>query len=450
MRKIILYIAIATTLVSCSKDFLNQPPATGLSTDKLIDLPAMRALIYGAYSQVRSFSSQPVLYGTAMARDIVIRDRAEYDQFFDHLLTSDMSSWMFGQGYNALGLINTVAIHDLAKMDGTDEERNAILGDMHFLRAYIYFNLNNYYELPSTGYSVPLLKKPVGVNDAVSCAPTAEVMQAIEEDIELARNNFTNTKGVANYYAATALASRIYFFHKKYDLAYERANEVISSGKFGLESNPANAFDPKGSSKELIFTIEYNSADGSGTSPSARIFEAYKPSQSTGFYSLNPDGEPAGLWAADTSDTRYKAFFTVTPSITYIDGKYKTDQMDFIIIRLAELYLTRAEASIMVNNSVTQSVVDDMNAIIVRGNPANKLTDIPSVQDALNLLYKERIKELAFDTDDHYLNVRRLEKPIVKSPTEGGGWKPYSEYSDLLVFPFPKTEIDFHHLSRNP
>jgi hypothetical protein len=450
MKKFIIAIITVTLLTSCTEDFLNNPPTTGLSTDKLIDLPAMEALIYGAYGQVRSFVHQPVLYGTALSRDVLIRERAEYDQFYDHLLTTSMTGWMFSQGYSSLGTLNTVSESDLENMNGTDEEKNAILGDKHFLRAYIYFNLNNYFALPSTGYSVPLLLEPLGVNDSAECASTAAVIERIEEDIELARNYFSEVSGEADYYAATALAARIYFFHEKYDLAYERANEVIESGKFELETNPADAFVPGASSKEILFTIKYNASDGSGTSPSLRMFEAYRPEQSQGFYSLNPDSEVAALWSADTADLRYKSFFTETPQLTYIDGKYTTDQMDFIVIRLAEVYLTRAEAAIMNNNSVSQADVDDMNMIIGRGNPGNVLTGIPALQDALDLLYEERLKELAFETDDHYLNVRRLKKPIIQSPTEGGGWKNYEEYSDLLVFPFPETEVGFHNLTRNP
>lgn len=450
MKKLIIAIIAITVFTSCTEDFLNQPPTTGLSTDKLTDLAAMEALIYGAYGQVRSFAHQPVLYGTAMSRDVVIRERAEYDQFYDHLLTTSMTGWMFGQAYSSLGTLNTVAISDIENMEGTEEEKNVILGDMHFLRAYIYFNLNNYFALPSTGYSVPLLLEPLGVNDVAECASTSEVRARIEEDIELARTYFTDKSGESDYYAATALAARIYFFHEKYDLAWERANEVIESGRFELESNPADAFIPGEPSKEVLFTIRYDPGDGSGTSPSINMFEAYRPDQSQGFYSLNPDGEIASLWEADTADARYKAFFTETPSLTYIDGKYTTDQMDFIVIRLAELYLTRAEAAIMNNNSVSQEDLDDINRVIGRGNPDNILTDIPSVQQALDLLYEERMKELAFETDDHYQNVKRLQKPIIQSPSEGGGWKTYSEYSDLLVFPFPDTEVEFHNLTRKP
>jgi hypothetical protein len=450
MKWIAAALTIVLTLSSCSESFLDVPPTTGLSEDKLVDIPAMRALILGAYDQARNFTTQSTLYAAAMVRDVEVRNRDEYVQFFDHEISTTMTSWMFNQGYQVMGSINRVAVSNLQEMEGTDDEKNAILGDMHFLRALMYFDLNNYFALPSTGYSVPLVKTPVGVNDRVACSPTQDVINAIEEDIELARTYFQNAPGVANYYAATALAARIYFFHKKYDKAYERANEVISSGNYIIEGNVSAPFIPGSASREIIFRFIYNAADGSGRSPTRVIAEAYQANASKGFYILNDFGIAAQLMQADTNDARYTAFYNEQPPVTYIDGKYSTDRMDYIFIRLAEMHLTRAEANIMVNGNVSQQDVDDINILRNRANPSTVLTSIPSMEDALNILFDDRIKELAFEMGDHYLNRKRLEKGIINTPLEGSGFKPYSEYSELLVFPFPDNEVKIHGLTRNP
>ncbi len=450
MKNIAFSIFLGLAIFTSCEDFLDVPPATGLSDDKLVDIPAMKALVYGAFDASRSLVTQSALYGTAMARDVLIRNRAEYDQFYDHQISESMTGWMFGQAYNVLGLLNTVAVTDMTGMEGTDTEKNAILGDMHFLRALVNFDLNNYFALPSTGYSIPLVFEPVGVNDRVSCNQTSVVMETIETDIELARTYFSETSGVASYGAATALAARIYFYHKKYDLAFERANEVITSSTYALEPDVASAFVPGASSRENIFNFKYSAGDGQGTSPTERIYTAYRASASQGFYYLNPDGEAAQVVLTDTSDSRYKAFYSESGVITYIDGKYTTDQMDYIYIRLAEIYLTRAEANIMVNNAVSQQDVDDINMLRKRANPDSELASIPTVEEALDILFEDRIKELGFETADHYLNLRRLEKGIVRTPEEGEGKKPYSEYADLLVFPFPVNEAKIHDLNRNP
>ena len=56
------------------------------------------------------------------------------------------------------------------------------------------------------------------------------------------QGNLEIGEGITTHGAATAMAARIYFYHGKYDLAYERANEVIESGGYSLESNIADIY----------------------------------------------------------------------------------------------------------------------------------------------------------------------------------------------------------------
>ena len=77
------------------------------------------------------------------------------------------------------------------------------------------------------------------------------------------------------------------------------------------------------------------------------------------------------------------------------------------------------------------------------------LKDVLSKQAALDTIYNDRTRELAIEMGDHYLNVKRLQKGIIKTAQEGGGIKPYSEYADLLTFPFPENEVKIYGLSRN-
>ena len=48
MKNILLIIFGVLVLVSCSDDFLDNPPPTGLSEDKLTDLASMQGLVNGA------------------------------------------------------------------------------------------------------------------------------------------------------------------------------------------------------------------------------------------------------------------------------------------------------------------------------------------------------------------------------------------------------------------
>ena len=112
----------------------------------------------------------------------------------------------------------------------------------------------------------------------------------------------------------------------------------------------SDLFVAPGNSNEIIFKIMVNSVDGSGVSPSARIFGAYQNSATNGFYSLNPNGIAAEM-IMDEEDARYTSLYSAEDNYIYVE-KYSTDQMHYQYIRLAEMYLTRAEADIMVNGCV--------------------------------------------------------------------------------------------------
>ena len=446
MKKLVI-IFVSTIFWSCGDDFLDNPPNIGLTPDKLTDLASAQALLYGAYAQIRPFVSQSALYSAGMMRDVVNRNRGEYDNFYGHEISANMTSWQYSSGFTALGTVNKIFEDDLANTAATDAEKSAVLADAHFLRALIYFDLNNYWGDPITDYTVPLLETPLSIDDRVSCAKTSELSAFIETEIETARVYFQEaSSGISNYYAATALAARIYFFHEKYDLAYARANEVITSGQYSLESDVTEVFTEPGNSNEIIFKIMFNSIDGSGVSPSVRIFEAYQASPTLGFYSMNPNGVAAEM-IMDEDDARYTGLYSSDDNYVYVE-KYTTDQMHYQYIRLAEMHLTRAEANIMVNGSVNQQDVDDINALRSRAKPSSVITSIPTKDQALNMLFEDRTKELAFELGDHFLNTKRLKFGIIKTQDEGEGFKTYSEWIELLLYPFPGNEVDIHGLTR--
>ena len=87
------------------------------------------------------------------------------------------------------------------------------------------------------------------------------------------------------------------------------------------------------------------------------------------------------------------------------------------------MYLTRAEADIMVNGSVNQQDINDINAIRNRAKPYSVLTSIPTKDQALDLIFEDRTKELAFELGDHFLNTKRLKLGIIKTQDEGGASK---------------------------
>ena len=285
----------------------------------------------------------------------------------------------------------------------------------------------------------------VGPNEKVSLSTSIALRAQAETDIELARQYLKQSAGVNTYMAATAFAAKIYFFHKNYDLAYELANEVINSGQFSLESDMSNIYLNGDTSTETILTIVTDLTD---TTPSnwggyATVnFDRFEASKSTGLFTLNPHSLVAQLRNADPSDLRFTQLFEEKDGFVFMASKYPTNETDQIIVRLPEMYLTRAESNIMNSNSVTSTDVADINVVKNRAGAADTITGTPSASAMLDIIYNERSKELCFELFDRLLNSVRLEKDIVD---QNGSTYSYGDYINKLYYPFPQEEIDYHN-----
>ena len=100
----------------------------------------------------------------------------------------------------------------------------------------------------------------------------------------------------------------------------------------------------------------------------------------------------------------------------------------------------------MSNNSVSSQDVEDVNTIKNRSGASDTVTGIPNASDMLEIIFDERSKELCFEWGDRFLNTRRLQKSIINE--EGNGFIGFSNYNNLLVYPFNANEIRIHNLQR--
>ena len=439
--------------ISC-EDFLEEDNPVGLNSSKLTDLAAMTALNYGAFDDLRNFYAYQPMITSGFVRDWIVRRDGNWFPYFEWTNTGVpemFSGNTYNEGYQVLNKVHTVLESDIEGMYGSELDKNGIKGDSHFLRAAVYFQMNNFYTLPSTGNSVPLTLKTIGPNDKIGVSTSAEIKAQIESDIEQARTLLSSSSNsIISHTAATAMAARIYFFHEKYDLAYERANEVILTGEYSLEENVADIYTNGGSSKEAIYTIVNNLTEN-GFGAKTEGFSLFQADKTNGTLSLNPNGLIGQLMNADPNDERFSTLFTDNSTVDgdgliYVDGKYPSTGVDNIILRLPEIYLTRAESNIMSNNSVSSQDVEDVNTIKNRSGASDTVTGIPNASDMLEIIFDERSKELCFEWGDRFLNTRRLQKSIINE--EGNGFIGFSNYNNLLVYPFNANEIRIHNLQR--
>jgi hypothetical protein len=103
-----------------------------------------------------------------------------------------------------------------------------------------------------------------------------------------------------------------------------------------------------------------------------------------------------------------------------------------MILRLAELYLNRAEAAAQLGN--TGVAAQDLN--MIRTHAGLVATTATSQTDLLNAIMHERRTELFCETGDRWYDLKRTGTITAVLSAEKPGWQP-----SPLVYPIPATEI---------
>jgi len=280
---------------------------------------------------------------------------------------------------------------------------------------------------------VPLILQPVEgfvpERDRLPRASVEEVYTQILNDLKDAAEKMppVSSSARANKYAALAFLSRVYLSQAKYSEAAEAANEVIESGEYALASSFDKEFNNATNSPEDIFAIQQTSQSNSGTSNFGI----------TTFYSGDPVGR-GEIQITEEHIDKYEAgdargaFFYPGSSISGVEGMMTTKWRDLYkaipVIRLAEMYLTRAEANFRKGGAPIgpNTPLEDVNIIHERAG-LNPLSSITNVDEIVN----ERYLELAFE-GERFFTVKRLKLTVNGLP-----------YNDpKLILPIPQREID--------
>lgn len=286
----------------------------------------------------------------------------------------------------------------------TAEQRDAVQGEMYFVRALAYFDLVKVFG------GVPLeLNATTGLPD-IQFLPRAseqEVYNSIISDLTNAENMLGTEERSdprrASGLAATALLARVQLQVGNYGEAQAKANQVITSNAFEMMLTFASVFTTEGSgNRESIFEIDFTANDqnnlGSSTNPNT-------PGQK--FYVRQGTYEALQASAAN-GDTRFESTVRIEGSanrrrlLKYEDAVNNADNV--IVIRLAEMYLIRAEAAIRQSNTVSEQSREDINTIRNRAG----LPDVGalSVTAALDEILRQRRLEFVGE-GLRYIDLRR-------------------------------------------
>ena len=363
--------------------------------------------------------------------------------------------------------------------------KDAMYGEVNFLRAYYYFTLVKMFG------DVPLFTdKRLSLTDSKSLkrAPKADVYKQIEADLTAAIAVLPPTqiqKGRITKYAAQALLGKVYLYQNKFDAAATMLDNVINANAFSLVQNFGNIFLLSGENgTESVFEIQYSNVSPYYNWGGATRGQGNYAIQQCGIRGLNGSAQMpyAAGWSTNlptqnlaaayaAGDKRktvtvldIEAYKTANPSfnITYQVAPFKNTGLynqkylprkgetsgqvelnylnNFRIIRYADVLLMAAEAfnrATAPNDAKAQGYLNQVRQRAF-GNASNNIT---ATGTALRqAIWDERRLELAMEGDRFFDLVR-----TGQAASKITGFK----VGKHEVFPIPQQEVDISGLTQN-
>ncbi|MEO1261190.1 MAG: RagB/SusD family nutrient uptake outer membrane protein [Bacteroidota bacterium] len=433
----ILLFIFGLAATSCDS-FLDLEPETSLSSAVAFDnIEGIEAGINGVYSTLHSdWVERQYLFSETLAsnvKEVNVLSNANYQATLRHEAWTDLfntGNYLWSLSFKAVDELNQIlqALPNIEQVNGqVGADVRRLQGEALFLRGLTYFVLNRFYGQPQNGLSVPLVKDPFVPGDMPVRATIDETKAQVVSDLqeaEILMDGIENNNGRATIWAVRALLARVYFEYKDYTNAETYADLVIESGKFNLLDGNVTAAFSTNISTENIFTFLSLPNDRAAN----LLFDRFSLNNANVQLSVSDD-----YWALiskELNDLRVSVLHEDL-GVGVACNKYDDRDMNIPYIRLPEMYLIRAEAS--VENGNLDAGLADLNRLRQRAELAP--TSYSDKSDLLEKIYVDRCLELSMEGDNFH-NLKRLERPI-------GGYS-WEEARYKLVFFIPEKEVQLN------
>lgn len=495
--KIIFSLLLILTAISCKKWVDYEPKDSYLITENeyLRSESDYRALSVASYAPLQwlnqmvpvgEIASDNAVSGGESASDVL--SLQQIDDFTHYPVNSTLADlWQSAyEGINRVNYLHQYKEKNIAGQSISFAGKDALYGEMYFLRAYYYFSLVKMFG------DVPLFtERRLKLEDArtLTRSPKATVYTQIEKDLTdaiAALPAIQVEKGRITKYAAQALLGKVYLYQNKFDLAGPMLDDVINSNAYSLVSDFASIFLQSGENgPEAVFEIQYSNGQGtydwghptrgqgnyavqqcgirglSGTNAMP-----YNPGWSTNLPTQNLAASyTAGDQRKNVAILDIEAYKTANPSmnIVYQAAPYKNTGLynqkylphkgetsgqvelnylnNYRTIRYADVLLMAAEAF---NKSGNDTKAQDYLNRVRRRAFGDNAHDISSTGTSLyEAILLERRLELAMEGERFFDLVRTGKAQAVLGPLGFVSGK-------HEVFPIPHLEVDGTNITQNP
>jgi starch-binding outer membrane protein, SusD/RagB family len=485
----ILTLALLVALLPACKKFIDYDPKDDYqitAADYFKTADDYQKMVVGTYSPLQWLWANVVIGDVASDNSVSggenATDQLGFQQIDDYTIVPNNSylTECWRACYEGINRANYLE-ENKSKLDFTGKE--ALYGEVYFLRAYYYFELVRFFG------DVPLFvdkRLTVAESGTLSRAPKADVYAQIEKDLNaaIAVLPITNPqKGRITKYAAQALLGKALLYQNKFDAAAAMLENVVN-GPFSLMPNFGNIFLQAGENgPESVFEIQYSNLSPyydwsnpgrgqgnlavqvcgirnlTGNSPYGQGWSTNLPTQNLA------NAFEAGDTRKDVTILDIEAYKNANPSynITYLVAPYKNTGLynqkyhprkgetsgqvelnylnNFRTIRYADVLLMAAEANNRATTPNDAKAQDYLNRVRRRAF-GNNSHDITATGTALRqAIWDERRLELAME-GDRFFDLVRTGQAASKITGFVAGKNE--------LFPIPQQEVDISGLPQNP
>ncbi|RKR81764.1 putative outer membrane starch-binding protein [Mucilaginibacter gracilis] len=409
----LVILTLSVTNYGCNK-FLDQKPADSLTRDQFFqnetDANAAMVGVYDALQGcVTQFLNWGEFRGDLVTATIQSTTNYPYYESFSPDATTNISiasDWT--AVYKMIGRANIVieSVPGIVNLDRnfTQQKSDAIVGQARFLRALGYFYLVRAFK------DVPLILSASSSDDVTFRVPKSSssvVLDQIEADLSFAANvvpvqysSVQQTRGFASKGAVYATLTDVYLWRAKYQQAVDASQKVLDNSLYSLVSGASwfSLFAQKNTS-ESIFEVQFD----------YKISENNSLRGVSGNFTVNPvltnyyNIEQDVVRGLNNTYVNAGSFVFWKYSGLSVNGTTNisrpTDDPDFIIYRLADIMLLRAEALSHLDVPQKQEAINLLNQIRSRAGIATYVGIDGTVDGTLieSYILKERAMELAME-----------------------------------------------------
>lgn len=452
-QPILSMLLCLSLFISCRKFVEIKAPVNQTISDEIFKNDGLAiSAVTGIYSEMMNssgrFSSGEVTFYAGMSADeLMPLGQSFREEFYRNQITElshpTLVSAFWDKAYRYIYTANIC----LEKMNApsatiSHATKRMLEGECRFIRAFCYFHMVNLFG------SVPLpLGSDFRINMTLPRTSIPKIYELIIQDLETAKDLLLESYPTPpdrvrpNKYAVLALLSKVYLYRNDWTKAEAAATQIINYPLYSLDT--LDSVFKKGSTEAIWQLLPVNSTfnntwEGNILLPTSNSFVI----TDTLYRSFEINDRRRTIWLA---------FKTVSGVVRYYPTKYKVkSNMQakleyYVVFRLAEQYLIRAEARAHLDK-LTEATAD-INKIRNRAWLPN--TTANTQETIYAAIAQERKIELFAEWGNRWYDLKRTQKAdaeLKNLPSKAGSWT----LNDTL-WPIPNNQIIINpNLDQNP